>query len=95
MWDFMSCVDVRPASAYWATKWEDECEQMEEQGYALIDYHFENQFWDDDAGESTFDRLVVREIADRTIHIYGMDDIQQANADYMSRKWFSTISRMV
>lgn len=95
MWDFMNCVDVEHANPYWASKWDEECKEMEDQGYTLIYHHFENKFSDEDAEVSTFSRLVVREIASKTLYIYGMDDIQQANADYPSRKWFSTVAQMV
>jgi hypothetical protein len=94
MWDFMTCVLVQPASPYWADRWNVECAAMQADGSVLIEHHFENWFWDHDADLPTFDRLVVREIAERKVFAYGMDDIQKANADYLDRNWFSTIARM-
>ena len=94
MWDFMSFVGNEFSSAYWADAWAQECKSMEDQGFVLIDHRFDGWDWDHNADIPTFDRLLVRTIPNGTIFTYEISEIQQANADYVSRKWFSTIGQM-
>lgn len=94
MWDFTTFVTNQFISSYWARKWAEQCEAAEDQGYVLIDHHFENSSWDQDAEILTFDQLVVRQKVDGQLFVYGMEGIQQANEDYLSRNWFSTVGRM-